>query len=190
MNKQNAAALSASEKILNAAKKLFYEEGIQAVGIDQIIKEANVAMNTFYKYFPSKDFLVEQYLKNKDTQWRNWFNSYIKSNATIKQNILNLFDALNEWFHEDSFRGCAFINASGEIGEVKPYILKISKQHKENIYNDILELIKKLEIKNPETVTKQITTLIEGAIVRAYINDDKNAAAYAKSTAKLILENI
>lgn len=190
MEKQNTKSLSTYEKILNTAEDLFYQEGIQSVGIDKIIKEAGVAMNTLYKYFPSKDILIEQYLKNRDIKWRAWFNSYIKDNISLKENILSLFDALDTWFNQSSFRGCAFINGSGELGETKPYIYEISKFHKESIYNDIYKLFKKSNIQNADKLSKQILILIEGAIVTAYINNDKKSAVYAKDTARLILENI
>ena len=173
MEKENTKSLSAYERILNTAEDLFYQEGIQSVGIDKIIKEAGVAMSTLYKYFPSKDKLIEQYLKNRDIKWRNWFNSYIKDEHSLKENILVLFDALDTWFNESNFRGCAFINGSGEIGETKPYVYEISKFHKENIYNDIYNLFEKSNVPNADKLSKQILILIEGAIVTAYLNGDK-----------------
>lgn len=187
MENNKKKALSASEKILNAAERLFYEEGIQSVGIDRILKESGVAMNTLYKYFPSKDVLVEQYLKNRDIRWRKWFNSYIHSQASPKENILSLFDALNDWFHESDFRGCSFINAAGELGDTKPDIYKISREHKENVYLDVLKLCLDLNMANAEKIAKQLMILIEGAIVRAYLNGDQDAATYGKNIATVLL---
>lgn len=190
MENNKKKALSASEKILNAAERLFYEEGIQAVGIDRIIQEAGVAMNTLYNYFPSKDVLVEQCLRNRDIKWRKWFNSYTRPQASLKENILSLFDALNDWFHESNFRGCAFINAAGELGNSKPDVYKISKEHKENIYLDVLKLCLDSNIPDAEKLAQQFMVLIEGAIVRAYLNDDKDAAICAKEIAAMLLENL
>lgn len=178
----------ASEKILNVAEKLFYKEGIQAVGIDKIIKESKVAMNTLYKHFPSKDILVESYLKERDIKWRSWLNSYIDKDRSPMANILSIFDALHEWFNSDNYRGCAFINASGEVGGIKSFVHEISKFHKESIYNDILLLLSNSHIKNKEKLVNQIMILIEGAIVRAYISEDKKSAIYAKEVAEIILE--
>ncbi len=50
--------LSARDRILRVAGRLFYREGYRAVGIDRVIAEADVAKATFYKHFPSKDDLI------------------------------------------------------------------------------------------------------------------------------------
>ncbi len=189
MKSNEEKVLSASEKILNAAERHFYQEGIQSVGIDKILKESGVAMNTLYKYFPSKDVLVEQYLINRDIRWRKWFNSYIHSQASLKENILSLFDALNDWFHESDFRGCAFINAAGELGDTKPDVYRIIKEHKENVYLDLLNLCLASNSPNAEKLARQLMILIEGAIVRAYLNGNQDAAICAKEIAVMLLEN-
>ncbi|MDR1656895.1 MAG: TetR/AcrR family transcriptional regulator [Deltaproteobacteria bacterium] len=181
--------LPAKERIIKAAERLFYDEGIQAIGIDRIIQEAGVALNTLYKYFPSKAVLVERYLRDRDVRWRKWFNSYTRPEATFKHNILSLFDALNDWFHEETFRGCAFINAAGEFGDTKSDIFEISREHKKNIYLDVLKLCHDSNVINPEKLTRQVMIIIEGAIVRAYLNDDKDAALWAKEVCLLLLEN-
>lgn len=186
-NKNKTKKQPASEKILDVAEKLFYEEGIQAVGIDKIIKEANVAMNTMYKYFPSKDILIESYLKKRDIKWMEWLNGYVDKETQPKEKIMAIFDALDWWFKDDAYRGCAFINASGEIGGIKPFVHKISKAHKEKIYDKILQILSDTDIKCKQKLAKQIMTLIEGAIVRAYINEDKDAAIYAKEVLEIIL---
>ena len=81
---------SAKERILNAAEELFYNEGIQSVGIDRIVKESHVALNTFYRYFTSKDKLIEAYLKNRDIKWMNWLNDFInQEDEPIKKNIID-----------------------------------------------------------------------------------------------------
>lgn len=178
---------SASERILNVAEDLFYNEGIQSVGIDRIVEESNVALNTMYKHFASKDKLVEIYLKDRDIKWMNWLNSFInKENEPIKK-ILSIFDALEQWFHEEGYRGCAFINASGELGYTKPIVYEISKNHKENIYNEILQILTTTNIEQKEKIAKQMMILIEGSIVQAYLNGEKEAAANAKEIAVLLL---
>ena len=70
MEKENTKSLSAYERILNTAEDLFYQEGIQSVGIDKIIKEAGVAMSTLYKYFPSKDKIISWSWAVSVISWR------------------------------------------------------------------------------------------------------------------------
>lgn len=56
------------EKILNAATKVFFENGFEATSIKMILDEANVVTGSFYHFFPSKENLfenvVEKFLQN------------------------------------------------------------------------------------------------------------------------------
>ena len=50
------------EKILKAAGALFGKNGIQATGIDQIMKKAGLTAGAFYAHFKSKDHLIQEVL--------------------------------------------------------------------------------------------------------------------------------
>ena len=52
----------ARERLLAAASRLFYAEGINSVRIERIIKEGQVTLATFYRHFRSKVDLVVAYL--------------------------------------------------------------------------------------------------------------------------------
>lgn len=177
----------AATRILDTAKDLFYKEGIQCVGIDRIVKEANVAMNTMYKYFPSKDALVEAYLLERDELWMKWLMTSVYKEKDLKKRILSIFDSLDSWFNEETYRGCAFINVYGEIGTVKAYIHDITKEHKENLYRFILKLVTDAGLENYEQIAKEILILVEGAIVVASISEDKTSAKTSKVIAKRLL---
>src|SRR4051812_237735 len=66
ISKVDATTSSARTRLLDTATRLFYAEGIHAVGIDRIIAEAGVAKATFYNHFPSKDDLVLAYVQDQD----------------------------------------------------------------------------------------------------------------------------
>ena len=53
---------SPRERLLKAASKLFYDEGIHTVGIDRVIEKAGVAKASLYSAFGSKEGLVRAYL--------------------------------------------------------------------------------------------------------------------------------
>lgn len=54
-------------KIIETAKELFAKKGYQSTSINEIIKDANIATGTFYKYFDDKravyDYLLADYSK-------------------------------------------------------------------------------------------------------------------------------
>jgi AcrR family transcriptional regulator len=58
------------ERILAAADKLFYEQGIRAVGVDTIAAQAGVSKRTLYNYYPTKDGLIAAYLTGRFRQIR------------------------------------------------------------------------------------------------------------------------
>ena len=53
----------ARERILTAATTLFHREGIHATGVERLSEHAHVSKRTFYQHFPSKNDLVEEYLR-------------------------------------------------------------------------------------------------------------------------------
>ncbi|WP_047151274.1 TetR/AcrR family transcriptional regulator [Aneurinibacillus tyrosinisolvens] len=177
----------AAERILSTAATLFYQEGIQSVGIDRIVKEAGVAMNTMYKHFPSKDKLIEAYLIRRDENWRSWFTEYIEQADTPRERLLAVFDALHAWFQTGDFRGCAFINAVGEFGSEKGEVRRIAYEHKEFIRDYIHGLAREVKISDPGTFADQLMLLVEGAIVTAHIGNKKESARQAREVASALL---
>src|SRR5437868_3755997 len=59
----------AREKLLEAAGRRFYTDGIAATGIDAITAEAAVAKMSLYNNFSSKDDLVVAYLDRRHAEW-------------------------------------------------------------------------------------------------------------------------
>src|ERR1700712_5057607 len=115
-----AAALSANDeesarsRLLNAATRLFCKNGINATGIDAIIHEAGTAKTTLYKLFGSKTNLVHAVLESEGRQWREWFIGAIETGGGDAQvKLTRIFPALKQWFAEERFYGCPFINSVG-----------------------------------------------------------------------------
>ena len=58
------------ERILETADKLFYLQGIRAIGVDTIAAEIGISKRTLYNHFPSKDALITAYLERRFVQPR------------------------------------------------------------------------------------------------------------------------
>src|SRR5215211_2476131 len=104
MSAHPTASASAAERILAAADKLFYTQGIRAVGVDTVAAEAGVSKRTLYNYYPSKDALIAAYLTAR-------FKHITPSDAPAREQILGAFDRLERMFRDGSFRGCPYVNA-------------------------------------------------------------------------------
>ena len=57
--------LGVRDRLLDAADRLFYQEGVRAVGIDRVLSEADAAKASLYQHFGSKDQLVASCLERK-----------------------------------------------------------------------------------------------------------------------------
>ena len=96
------------ERILQTADKLFYLQGIRAIGVDTIAAEIGISKRTLYNHFPSKDALVAAYLK------RGFYEPRPSELPPIAQ-IVRYFDRLEKGFSARDFRGCRFVNAVAEL---------------------------------------------------------------------------
>src|SRR5712691_6486238 len=121
---RKAAAPAPAERILAAADKLFYTQGIRAVGVDAVAAEARVSKRTLYNHYPSKDALIAAYLTAR-------FKHIAPSDAPAREQILGAFDRLERMFADGSFRGCPYVNAVTEIGDRRHPAPSIAVQFKE-----------------------------------------------------------
>lgn len=178
------------ERILETACELFYREGIQNVGIDRIIAESGVAKMSLYNHFKSKDALIEAFLRQRDQQWRDWFVVRVEARSSKpKQQLLILFDVLQEWFESPDFRGCAFINATVELANPHHPGCQAALDHQLSVYQYIFDLVKAEGLEPAEPVARQLLLLVQGAIVIAMMQDRPQAAAEAKCAAILLLKS-
>jgi AcrR family transcriptional regulator len=180
----------ARERILQTASDLFYKEGIRAVGIDRIIAKAGVAKMTLYNHFASKDELVVEFLKRRDERWMASFRESVERRTRNPQRrLLAVFDALEEWFQSDDFRGCAFINASAELADRHHPAHNVALEHKARLRAYILDLAKAAKVPSPKKLADRLFLLVEGAIVTALMEGHSGSARQARQAATTLLQS-
>lgn len=168
--------------LINTALSLFYQKGIQAVGINEVLQSSGVAKKTLYNHFASKDALILETLKHRDATYLNWLTFHLEKATTNTELVCYLFDALTQWFSNlafelGDFRGCFFINTSAEFSDSDGEIGRYCRTHKENERQLIYEL---MPVKDT-ALLDLICFLKEGAIVCAYVNQDVHAADVCKN---------
>ncbi|HWY97240.1 MAG TPA: TetR/AcrR family transcriptional regulator [Steroidobacteraceae bacterium] len=173
--------LPASERILLTAHDLFYREGIRATGIDRVIAEAGVTKVTFYRHFPSKNALICAFLEHRHQRWMAWFIEALQRHggASYGKGLDALVPTLAEWFRDESFRGCAFINSVGELGGTLSEVVKIARRHKQEMTNAIASLLPVSARRKQDT--QAVALAVDGAIVRAQFDETPDAALKALS---------
>jgi len=190
MTRTQSPRPSARDRILVAASKLFYQEGVKNVGIDRIIAESGVAKMSLYNHFKSKDALIAAWLQQRDENWRTWFQSAVEQLATEPSDrLLAIFDVLKDWFEQSDFRGCAFINSTVELADPEHPGYQISLKHQQTISAYILSLVNAAGLPNPDRLTQQLLVLVEGAIVVAMMQQNSETALQAKQAASILISS-
>lgn len=176
------------DRILEVAEKLFYQNGIRAVGIDTIIAQSNVAKMTFYNHFKSKDLLVIEFLKRRDEMWRDWFVSTLQRLAPdVNDRPLAIFDALEERFSKKDFRGCAFINTMVEIADGDHAAHQVAAEHKTKVQALVRAYLSEAGVKKSDELSKAFLLLMDGAIITAVREQKPGSARAAKKIAATLL---
>jgi AcrR family transcriptional regulator len=181
--------MAARERILETAYDLFAHNGIRAVGIGQIVEEAGVAKMSLYNSFASKEQLVLAFLDLREQRWtRGWLEAAIDDGDEVPATRpLALFDALDDWFHEDDFERCPFINTLLEVHDPSDPVAQAAVSHLETVRATIEERVAEAGIASPEKVAAQLQLLMMGAIVAASAGD-LDAARRARELAELLLD--
>jgi AcrR family transcriptional regulator len=166
--------LSARDRILATALRLFYRDGIRATGIDRIIAESGVAKMSLYRHFPSKADLVRAFLAARHDYWMGSFTEAVERRFA-RDGLAAIAGALSDWFAEGDFRGCAFINTVAESGTDFPSAV----EHKRALEAYIRGLAERLSLPAPALVAAKAMILIEGTIVRAQMGQTAGLAEIA-----------
>jgi AcrR family transcriptional regulator len=179
----------ARQRILETADRLFYQEGVRAVGIDRIIAEANVAKMSLYKHFPSKDDLILAVLQYREKGVLEFFRSAMERQGKKKNPLRAFFAALKEWFEAPEFRGCAFQNAAVELADPAHAGTEFVRGHKQRFGKLVRGLVEEAVGKSAAKIASTVALLVEGAIVTAVIQGKPDAADVARDAAlKLVAE--
>jgi AcrR family transcriptional regulator len=187
---RSRATSETRQRILETADRLFYQEGIRAVGIDRIIDEAGVAKMSLYNHFPSKDDLVLAVLRHREECMVEFFRSATERHGKRMKNPLRaFFAALKEWFESPDFRGCAFQNAAVELADPAHPGAQFAREYKQRFCESLRSLVVEAAGKEAAKVAPALALLVEGAVVTAVIQGSPDAADVAREAAlKLVAE--
>ncbi|MFF3341114.1 TetR/AcrR family transcriptional regulator [Streptomyces flavidovirens] len=179
-------AAAQETRILDAAETLFYGRGLQAVGMAEIRDASGASLKRLYQLFPSKDHLVEAYLRRRDVRWRASLAGHVEDQPPGEDRILAVFDWLGSWFREPGFRGCAFVNSFGELGATSDPVASAARDHVDALKDYLAGLVS--EAGHSAWLAQSLLLLVEGAITTAAVSGDSAAADHARETARKLLE--
>jgi AcrR family transcriptional regulator len=153
----------ARERLLAAASRIFYQEGIRSVGVDRIIAEANVTRATFYRHFPSKEDLVLAYLKAADQAVRGQLETAITA-VPAAEALRALAQSIAQDIQSAGFRGCAFLNAVTEYPDPDHPVHQAVLAHRQWFLSTVNTLMVSVQKTMAEPAAQHFVMLRDGAM--------------------------
>ncbi|WP_380180131.1 TetR/AcrR family transcriptional regulator [Kalamiella sp. sgz302252] len=187
-----AGAKSAYDKLLNAARVLFYSHGINGTGIDAIVKRAGVAKKSLYNNFASKDELIATYLTVRHQEWLDLYQQRAQKAVTPRDGVVAVFQAYGdhaEFAYEHGFRGCGLLNAAAELEAGAPGREAV-RRHKEEVEAILAGHLMQIAT-DPARATnlaRHFAFLLEGSISRAGLEGKSDCIAQACRMAEELME--
>ena len=180
------------QHIIETASRLFYANGYNRTGINEIIKETGIAKATLYHHFASKDDICLSFLTFKHEHFLVDLQKFLDRSSGRKNKVYVLFDFLQMFFKQEDFKGCWCVNTYAEIPREKLMIQQeIRKQKKEvlalieNLVRGELTDASKAEVKKK---AKQVYLIYEGAISESHLWQEAWPIKTAQDMCKSILE--
>jgi AcrR family transcriptional regulator len=180
------ARLSARERLLEAADELFYENGVNLVGIDRVIERAGVAKASLYDCFGSKEELIRCYLQARSERRQARIVQRMAQCQTPRDKILSVFDLLGETVAQPNYRGCAFQRAGAEAGAGST-IKGTCDDSRAWIRAEFTGLARAAGALDPESLGRQLVILYDGAATAAHADRDLDAPKAARALADRLL---
>lgn len=176
----------ARQRILDAALRLFYQEGVNATGVERLAAEASVSKRTLYQHFPSKTAVVEEYLRTIRESVGDPLHPDPTTRSSPRSRILALFEAPPAG---GLMRGCPFHNAAVEAAGAMPEVHEIVEAHKRAYIDAVSDLARQAGAADANAVGFQLAVLYEGAASLSTSLNDVAPWAHARKAAQKLLDD-
>ncbi|MFD1213355.1 TetR/AcrR family transcriptional regulator [Arthrobacter sp. GCM10027362] len=185
------AAGSARERLLDAASRLFYANGMVATGIDAVTTEAGVAKMSLYNNFSSKEDLMLAYIEARHEEWLQLYRNRVEHAASAVDGVLAVFDAYIDHAsaaYPRGFRGCGLLNAAAELPAGSAGRDAVCR-HKEQVEGILTgHLLALAPAPAAREAAEHLSFLLEGAMSRAGLEGRPDRLVRAKDIARAVIE--
>lgn len=165
--------MSKRETIITTATTLFNQKSYTSIGVDRIIAESNVAKMTFYKYFSSKEALIEECLHLRNLEVRASLFNKVNDIDDPLIKLKSIFNWYVDWINTDDFNGCLFKKATIEVMQMYPSIKYQINEYRDWVYKLVFSTFSELEVENKQVLTGLFLNIVDGLIIDGTINKSK-----------------
>jgi AcrR family transcriptional regulator len=162
------------ERILSAAAKLFYSEGIRTVSVDAVAAKAGITKRTLYYHFKSKDDVVGAYLAARDQPnlalFKRWF---AETRGGTAKKVQGIFQNLAASARHPKWKGCGFLRTSAELANMPGHpAMKIGAAHKKKVEDWLRITFETDGIRDGLVLARQIMLLMDGSFAVTLLHRD------------------
>ena len=182
---------SPRSRLLESATNLFTTEGIRVIGIDRILREADVAKASLYSLFGSKDALVIAYVESLDEKYRADWEARTEGVTDPHQKVLAFFDKAIEEQPDMEFRGSHFLNTAGEYPrpetDAERGIVAACMEHRNWMHSTMTELLTAKNGYPSATQASQLLIFLDGGMAGARLTRELSPLKTARELAIQLL---
>lgn len=162
------------DRIVAAANKLFYDEGIRGVSVDAVAEKAGVTKRTLYYHFKSKDDLIAAYLEGRDQPnlalFKRWFD---EAKGGLPAKVQAIFINLARSARHPKWRGCGFLRTSAELANMPGHpAMKIGAAHKKKFEGWLQTEFETAKLTDAALLARQIALLLDGSFATVLLHRD------------------
>ncbi|VXC41076.1 TetR/AcrR family transcriptional regulator [Nocardioides sp. AX2bis] len=177
------------ERIIAAAARCFYRDGIYSTGVDALAAEAGISKRTLYNHFPSKDAVVAAYLRQREQQWQEKLHGIWEEVGDDP--ALQIVAYVRGYAHpveDEVFRGSAFINAAAELSDAWGEALGVIQESMKHMEDGMARILATAGVRDAASVATRILYLVEGAVAVGGVRRDESCLRDAEYFIELLLE--
>jgi AcrR family transcriptional regulator len=174
------------ERLLDTAQRLFYSQGA-SVGVDALLKGANVARRSLYEHFGGKDGLVAAVLQRASAEDLAWYEEALAGATEPRARLLGLFDRLDELTSDPEFRGCRYFASDLAFADPDHPAHAETQAFRRGLRALLVRELKAMGHAHPQRAAEQLHLLIEGALVAGATQHKEHPARAARDLAALVI---
>ncbi|UFZ03623.1 TetR/AcrR family transcriptional regulator [Bradyrhizobium ontarionense] len=176
-------------RIVTAASKLFYAEGIRAVSVDAVAETAGITKKTLYYHFRSKDDLVAAYLAARDQPnlelFKRWFD---EATGPLPDKIAAIFRQLARAARHPKWRGCGFLRTTAELANLPGHpAIRIGAAHKKKFEAWLQAIFEAEGIAGSGELARQMLLLLDGSFAVVLLHRDASYMETAGEAARALV---
>ena len=178
---------SAAQRVRDAAKELFYRQGIRATGVEEVCRVAGTTKMSLYRAFPSKDALVEAILREDCDAYECSYSEAVNAAVPPHDRPLAFIRAAAEVLRTPGFRGCPMGLAIAEFPDPEHPARKVADVQKLAVRDRLRRLCTEAGAASPDALGDGLLLLMEGAFAAApYLGNQAAAATLLAAAEKLL----